>query len=261
MNTVRILKYELRDVLRSRALIVYTVFFLCATELLIQFGGGGDRALMSLGSVVLLVVPLVGLVLGMMFVYNAREFSELLLSQPVSRRQLFGGLYLAFLLPLAAGLTVGAGIPLALHGAGNGRSGTAILLLVIGLLLTGIFTALAFAIAIRVTDRVRGIGLGLLTWILLALAWDALVLAGVNAFHAWPLERPLLLLMMLNPIDLARVLLMLEFDVSALMGYTGAVFQDFFGGRLGLAVALTALFVWWLVPVAAGARALEKKDF
>ncbi len=33
----------------------------------------------------------------------------------------------------------------------------------------------------------------------------------------------------LNPIDLSRILILLQLDVSAMMGYTGAVFKDFFG--------------------------------
>jgi Cu-processing system permease protein len=104
-------------------------------------------------------------------------------------------------------------------------------------------------------------GMGLLVWIFLAVAWDALVLAGANAFHAWPLERPLLVLMILNPVDLARVVLMLNFDVSALMGYTGAVFEEFFGQSVGLAVALAALSAWLAAPLWAGARQFARKDF
>jgi Cu-processing system permease protein len=67
--------------------------------------------------------------------------------------------------------------------------------------------------------------------------------------------------MILNPVDLARVVLMLNFDVSALMGYTGAVFEDFFGGSMGLAVALLALGVWLAAPLVAGAKAFARKDF
>ena len=260
-TTARVLKYEIRDVLRSRTLIVYALFFLVVAELLFRFSGGGSRALLSLASVTLLVVPLVSVVLATMFVYNAREFNELLLSQPVSRAQLFGGLYLGLCLPLVLGLLAGIGIPVLIHGVEPGQMRTVAMLLIAGVFLTAIFTALAFAIALRIEDRVRGMGLALLAWIFLAVAWDALVLAGANAFYAWPLERPLLVLMILNPVDLARVVLMLNFDVSALMGYTGAVFEDFFGGTIGLVVALAALSAWLAVPLYAGARQFARKDF
>ena len=99
-TTAKVLKYELRDVARSRAVIVYALFFLTASELLFRFSGGSAKALLSLANIALIVVPLVSLVLGTMFLYNAREFNELLLSQPVNRRQLYAGLYLGLALPL-----------------------------------------------------------------------------------------------------------------------------------------------------------------
>ena len=65
----------------------------------------------------------------------------------------------------------------------------------------------------------------------------ALVLLAAVQFADYPLERPMLALMIANPIDLARLVLLLHFDVAALLGYTGAVFERFVGGALGLVVA------------------------
>src|SRR5918993_5393777 len=91
---LKVTGYQMRDVMRSRWLIAYAMFFLLATDALLRFGGADVKALLSLSNVVLLVIPLVALVFGTMHVYNAREFTELLLAQPVGRRELFGGLYL-----------------------------------------------------------------------------------------------------------------------------------------------------------------------
>jgi Cu-processing system permease protein len=262
MTTLRILRYELRDAVRSRALILYGAFFFLATELLVRFSADSAQALLSLANLTLLVVPLVSLVLGTMFVYNAREFVELLLSQPVNRPQLFVGLYLGVAGPLAGGVLLGGGVPVMVHGLDQHGGSLAVLLLCVSAVyLTAIFTALAFAIALRSDDRLRGIGVALVTWLFLAVVWDGLVLFGANVFYAYPLERPLLISMMLNPVDLARVVLMLHFDVAALMGYTGTVFRDFFGGPLGLIVALAALTIWLLVPLGLGLRRFARKDF
>jgi Cu-processing system permease protein len=67
--------------------------------------------------------------------------------------------------------------------------------------------------------------------------------------------------MMANPIDIARLALLLRFDGAALMGYTGAVFLKFFDGSVGVAVTLAALTVWVTLPIALGVRAFERKDF
>ena len=66
---------------------------------------------------------------------------------------------------------------------------------------------------------------------------------------------------MANPIDLARISLLLQLDVSALMGYTGAIFQQFLGGALGAVVASGALILWIAGPLMLGVRAFRSKDF
>ena len=89
-TTAKIIRYELRDVLRSRSLIAYALFFLLVMEALLRFGDGA-KAAVSLMNIVLLLIPLVSVVFGTMYLYGAREFTELLLAQPVHRAQLFAG--------------------------------------------------------------------------------------------------------------------------------------------------------------------------
>lgn len=260
--TGKVLKYELRDVIRSRALLVYGAFFLVATDALLRFGGADPRALLGLVNLVLLVIPLMAVVFGTMYVYHAREFVEVLLAQPVARGQLFAGLYLGLALPLSAAFALGLVVPATIHGAwAPALRGTLLTLIATGVALTGIVTAIALLIAVRVEDRVRGLGLAVALWLGAAVLYDGLILLVATMFSEYPLERPLLGLMLANPVDLARVMLLLEFDISALMGYTGAVFQRFFGSAGGRAVAAAALGLWIAVPVWLGARAFRRKDF
>jgi Cu-processing system permease protein len=71
----------------------------------------------------------------------------------------------------------------------------------------------------------------------------------------------MLVLTLLNPVDLARTLLLLSFDLTALMGYTGAVFERFFGSALGIASAAGALLLWTAIPALLGLRSFTRKDF
>jgi Cu-processing system permease protein len=256
----RVARYQMRDVARSRWLIAYALFFLVLTDALFRFGGGGSRTLLSLVDIVLFIVPLVTIVFGTMYLYNAREFVELILAQPVRRRAVFGGLYAGLVGPLVAGFVAGVGIPFALHGA-SGASGTLLAVLGIGTLLTLVFGAVALLIAVLADDRLKGLGLAIGVWLLSAVVYDGLVLLLVSIFADYPLERPMLGAMLANPVDLARVLLLLRFDVAALLGYTGAVFQQFFGGARGAAIAVAALIVWAVAPLAFAARAFARKDF
>jgi Cu-processing system permease protein len=64
----------------------------------------------------------------------------------------------------------------------------------------------------------------------------------------------------LNPIDLSRILILLQLDVSAMMGYTGAVFKDFFGTSTGLLFSFFVLLFWIILPVWYSARKFNSKD-
>ena len=262
MNTLlKVLKYQSKDAMRSRWLLAYAAFFMLVTEVLLRFSGDPAKVQLSLVSVVLFLVPLVSIVFGTVYLYNAREFIELLLAQPVNRRQMYGGLYLGLTLPLVLAFVCGLGIPFLFHGSDTSAIGTLAWLLVSGVVLTCVFTAVASLIAIRCEDRLRGLGAAIGAWMLLTVVYDGLVLFVLAAFSSYPLERAALGLMMANPIDIARVSLLLRFDGAAMMGYTGAVFLDFFGKGYGMLLTAAALSLWVLLPLVLGMRAFERKDF
>lgn len=264
MNGVvlKLVRSQVRDALRSRWLAVYALFFVLLTDGLLRFSGNDEKAILSLTTVVLIVIPLVTLVLSTIYVYNAREFTELLLAQPIKRSSLFAGLYLGLTLPMAAGFALGVGVPFAARGGGDpAQRGALLTLIALGVVLTCVFTAIAFWIALRSEDRLRGLGIALGTWLVLGLLYDGLVLLVVAMFSDYPIERPLLALSFANPIDLGRTLMLLRLDVAALMGYTGAVFQRFFAGSTGVLLGSAALAGWVLVPLALSARLFRRKDF
>jgi Cu-processing system permease protein len=263
MNTaLKVLRFQLRDVLRNRWMIGYGLLLLGLTETLFRLGGGGERAVVSLLNVVLIFVPLVSVMFGTLYLYGAREFIELLLAQPVGRPALFAGLYAGLALPLTLAFAVGVGTPFLLRAGEGGAPLTSLaVLLGTGALLTLSFTALAFLLALHFDDRARGLGAALLLWLACAVLYDGVVLLTVVVFSDYPLELPLIVLTLLNPMDLGRVLLLLDFDVGALMGYTGAVFQGFFGTGVGIAVSTAALTGWAVVPLGFAVRRFKRRDF
>jgi Cu-processing system permease protein len=259
-TTLKIARYELRDVLRSRSLFAYALFFFLVTETLRRFAGGAKAAL-SLMNVVLLLIPLVSIVFGTIYLYHAREFTEMLLAQPVRRTQLFVGQFIGLAVPLTAAFPLGFGAPFTMHATDAGTLGTLLMIGACGVALTVVFTALAALVVARVDDRVKGVGSAIGLWLALTIVYDGLVMMGLVVLADYPVEPAALVAIVANPIDLARVLILLRLDISALMGYTGAVFQQFFGGSVGIAVASFALLLWAGAPLVLGARYFRKKDF
>jgi Cu-processing system permease protein len=255
-----IAKPQVRNVIRSRWLASYFAFFLLVSEGLLRFSGGDARSLLGLVNVVLFVVPMATLVYGIIFLYNSREFIELMLAQPIRRRTLFSALYAGLVIPLTAAVIAGMLIPFLYHGFGEGQRLSLALIIGGAGALTAVFTGIAFCVALSIEDRLAGVGAGLGIWLLLALVYDGALLFIV-ALSEQPLEKSLLVATLANPIDLVRIGLLLQFDVSALMGHTGAVFSSFFSGGAGLVMIAAALTAWIAIPVLGGFMAFKRKDF
>lgn len=258
---LRLLACGARDVGRRRWLLAYTLFYVLLTDALFRFGGDGERAVLSLINVVLGLVPLVSVIFGTMYLYHAREFIQMMLAQPVGRRSLFVGLYGGLAGPLTASFVIGVGVPLAWHGAIGDAARPLAVLLATGAALSLVFTGLAFVIALACRDRAVGLAVAILVWLGATVLYDGLVLIAVILLRDYPLEQPLLSGMLSNPVDLARVLLLMQFDLGALAGYTGAVFERFFGAVQGSLWATAALLLWISVPFAGGLRLFARKDF
>lgn len=261
-TTVKVMKYAFFDLLRSRWLIVYTLFFAAATAGLLYFGDEPSQAALSSLNLVLLVVPLVALMLGMNYYYYTRDFVQLILTQPVSRPSVFIGQYAGVALPLAGAFVVGTGVPFLVYAFSNPVSVSMIVsLLVSGALISLVFTALAFWLGIANEERARALGLALGVWLLLTVVYDGLMLFFIMLAQAYPIERAVIGLSLLNPVDLSRILVLMQLDAAALMGYTGALFRTFLGSGLGVALSVTVLAVWVFVPTLLAGRSFRLKNF
>ncbi len=248
--------------MRSRWSYVYFAFYMALGFVLLFLNNDINKAIITLLNIIIVLTPLIGTIFGVMYYYNSKEFTELLLAQPIKRSKIFMGQFLGISISLTLSLTLGLGIPFLLYGL---FMSTAIfdfvLLLVVGSLLNFIFVALAFNIALSNVNKIKGFGYAILMWLFLAVIYDGLFLISLVMFNEYPLDKFSLLATMFNPIDLSRILILLKLDISALLGYTGAVFKKFFGTNLGLIISFAAMILWIVLPVWRINVKLKKKDF
>lgn len=258
----KILKYSFYDLMRSRWSYVYFAFYLLLGFVLLFLNNDVDKAIITLMNIIIVLTPLIGTIFGVMYYYNSKEFTELLLAQPIKRSTIFIGQYLGISISLTLSLILGLGIPFLVYGL---FMSSAIfdfgLLLVVGSFLNFIFVALAYNIALSNTNKIKGFGYAILLWLFLAVIYDGLFLISLMVFNEYPLDNFSLLATMSNPIDLSRILILLKLDISALLGYTGAVFKKFFGTNFGLIISLVVMSLWVIFPVWRIQRKLRKKDF
>lgn len=252
----RVIKYVFYDILRTRFILMYTVFLLISTFALFQFDGDTDKVVLSLLNIVLMVVPLVSVVFATIHFFNSYEFIELMLAQPIRRSTIFRSEYLAVAFSLCTAYVVGVGVPILMFGV----SPSVLTLLFTGVVLTLVFVSLAFLSSVLTRDKAKAIGIALLFWFYFSLIYDGLLLWVVYSFSDYPLEKITLVLIAFNPVDLARIVMLLQLDIAALMGYTGAFYQQFFGSSLGMLFSTSILFIWIALPITLALRIFKRKD-
>ncbi len=259
---LKILKYSFYDLMRSRWSYVYFFFYLLLGIVLLFLNNNLSKAVITLMNVIITLVPLIGTIFGVMYYYNSKEFTELLLAQPIKRTSIFLGQYFGVALSLSMSLILGLGLPFVFYGV---FMSSAIwdfaLLLITGTFLTLIFTALAFNIALANENKIKGFGYAILLWLFMAVIYDGIFLMSLMFFEDYPLDKFSLIATMFNPIDLSRVLILLKLDIAALLGYTGAVFQKFFGTNFGFVISSAVLSLWVIIPTYFIKIQASKKDF
>ena len=241
---------------------MYFLFYLALGFVLLFLNNDLSKAVITLMNVIIVLVPLISTIFGVMYFYNSKEFTELLLAQPLKRNSIFLGQYLGVAGSLTMSLVLGLGIPFILYGLFRSDAiWDFSLLLITGGFLTLIFTALAFNISLSNENKIKGFGYAVLLWLFLAVIYDGLFLMSLILFEEYPLDSFSLAATMFNPIDLSRTLILLKLDISALLGYTGAIFKQFFGTDKGLIVSILTLILWTVLPIWLLSYKAKRKDF
>lgn len=259
---LKILKYSFYDLMRSRWSYVYFLFYLLLGFVLLFLNNDVSKAIITIMNIILVLTPLIGTIFGVMYYYDSREFTELLLAQPLKRSTIFMGQYFGVAISLGLSLVLGLGIPFAVYGLfQSSEIWNFSSLLVTGAFLTFIFVALSYNLALSYENKIKGFGFAILMWLFFAVIYDGIFLILMMSFNDYPLDKMALVGSSLNPIDLSRILIILKLDISALLGYTGAVFKNFFGTMSGMITSFSLLVAWVVFPVWRIVAKSKKKDF
>jgi Cu-processing system permease protein len=253
---------EMRDALRNRWFVLYTLAFVglslafsymaLAGAGIAGFAGFG-RTAASLINLVLLIVPLMALTVGAQSLAGEQEKGTLayLLAQPVARSEVFLGKYLGLLLSLLASLTLGfgiAGIVIAIN-----RSGAANPLILIRLVAQTFLlalTMLSVGFLISALSRRAGVavGVGLFLWLAFVFLGD-LGLMGTAIAMRLPIEQ-LFALSLLNPLQVFKMASILDINATLdILGPAGIYAMQEHGSALRW-IFLGVTLSWILVPAA-----------
>ncbi|HEU4647504.1 MAG TPA: ABC transporter permease subunit [Gemmatimonadales bacterium] len=263
---------ELRAALRGRVVQGFALLFgvlalsvsvagLAASgQLLVQ---GYARTAVSLLTLAIYLLPLLGLVVGAHAFGAENGGTELLLVQPVSRTGVLLGRALGLAAALGGVAIAGFGLAGVVVGLGAGWAGLGGYCAVLaGTLLVG-WAALAAGVLIGVLARSRlaAVGAALAAWLLAAVLYDLAAIALLQLTGSGEPGPYLVTLLALNPIDGMRALGLVSLGADVLLGPTGAAMQRALGPDGGAALVLGALAAWIAIPLWLAGRVYCERDF
>jgi Cu-processing system permease protein len=252
----KISKYVILDLIRNRIVISYLLVLLAISFTLFNLDSNPVKGILGLLNISLLIVPLVSIIFGTIYYYNSSEFIELLLTMPIKRKQIIISVYTGLAIALSSAVALGMGIPILIYSP----NATGLTLLLVSIALTWVFVSIAILASVLTRDKAKGIGVVILLWLYFSLIYDGILLFILFSFSDYPMEKPMVALSALNPIDLGRIYILLQLDISAIMGYTGAIYRDFLGGATGMFFAMAMLLVWMFIPLFISIRRFNRKD-
>lgn len=254
----KLLKYEFLNIVRNRWVFVLAAGLFAVTYALIRIAGDFVKSILSLSSVIVIVVPLIATLFSVVYWYYSERFTELLLTQPILRRQLLLARWLALGASLTAAMGIGIVLPFALF---DGVDQGVLFIFLTTAFLAMVFVTLGIWIASGRVDRMKGIGLALTLWFYFAAIHDALSLLILLGLREYPLDPVAATLGILNPIGLIRVLHLMRYEAPLLLSYSGAFVRNVLTGGVGMTMVIGVGLLWLSVPILLAKRKFEGRDF
>lgn len=229
-------------------------------QLLVQ---GFTRTAVSLLTLALYLLPLLGLIMGAHAFGSEDGGTEMLLVQPVARGAVVCGRVLGLALALIVVALVGFGLAAVIVGGFAGWDGMGAYVLVAAISTAVGLAGLAAGVLIGVLARRRpaAIGGALAAWVCAAVLYDLVAIGLLQLTGSGEPGRYLVTLLALNPIDGVRAFGLVALGADVLLGPTGAAMQRAMGPGGGAAIVLGSLLAWWVLPVAGAVRVYARRDF
>jgi Cu-processing system permease protein len=185
----------------------------------------------------------------------------LLLTYPVTKRQILVGKFLGHVAILAAATLVGygvAGVAVAIGGNADAQSWRAFATLIASsVMLGGAFLALAYWVSASVRERATAAGIAIGIWFGLVVIYDLALMGLLIASRGWIDETVFPYLLLANPADIYRLLNLTAFEnVRSFSGMAGLSEQAQFSPW----TLVAALAIWIAVPLGLAARRFGRSE-
>jgi len=270
-NVLTIARRELREAVRSRWFVLYTIAFV-ALGLGVSYisaaaaGSSGlagyGRTTAGLINIILLVVPLMALTAGAGAIASDRERGTLayMLAQPVSRFEVLLGKYLGLALALVASIALGIGLCAGILAWKSGATGPGAMVWFAGLSVGLALAMLSVGMLISALSRKASVAVGaaVFLWLVLVFVSDLGLMAGTLALKLR--IEDLFALSLINPLQVFKMWSLHAIDSSLdVLGPAGLYASEELGPRLH-AIFGGALAAWVCLPLAIAGAVFSRRS-
>ncbi len=221
------------------------------------------RTTVTMLNLVLIIIPVVALVACGQSLSGDPGYFEFLASQPIGRTDILlgkvAGLFVALTVITVFGFGLG-GLMIALK---TNSEGIWKYFIFVGMSITLglVFVSLSAMLSILANRRAMAIVTALVLWFFFLFIYDFIVLSASYYVEEAYLRKMLYFSLLGNPIDLARVVVLMSVGGEAALGAAGAGLLRMFGGAVTSAISAAALFaVWVAVPLGIAALVFRRQD-
>ncbi len=257
MAFTALLLKEIRDSFRNKWLILYTVSFAALGLTFSYYGYMGlgvlgfrafGRVSAALVNMALYMIPLMSMSLAGLSIVGEREKGtlEIILSQPVSKNEIILSKFLGITVSITLATMLGYGIASWYLWMFLSSADLSIYLLIVSgcLALAASLTAFGLIISVISRSRFEALGIILLSWLFLLIIYEFIII-GLTITMKIPLQD-LVFLVMINPVEAARLLMISFIDPSLLLlGPSGIYLTELFKAALPY-ILLGSLLAWTL---------------
>ncbi|MDE0290996.1 MAG: ABC transporter permease subunit [Candidatus Dadabacteria bacterium] len=257
-NVFLIIRKEIRDSLRNKWFVIYTLSLTLLAVLLVHIGytrgslieyRGYGRTAASLINLILLFIPLIALITGSISLSGERENGTLayLLSHPVSKIEIFIGKYFGILISITVAVFLSFGLAgFLIYIKGTDESGVNYMLTAfLSVLLAASLLSMGFLISVFNYKVSKSISIGILVWFVFLIVGDLGIIGASTVLNLGIKE--VFYLTIVNPLEAYKItsILMLtpRFEV---LGPPGIYALNNLG-RTNLSILLILIQVAWVV--------------
>lgn len=268
-----IIKKEFLDSIRSRWLIAFTVitfFLVIGLPFVVAYSLGLmaptiETLISGTSEIVYPFLPLIALPIGSAALIGERDRNtlELLLSQPISKINVFIGKLVGMFIAVCTAITIGMGVAALVILETPTIEYFSVLVIAYGL--TAVMLGLALAISAFSKDRSMALGIALFFWFLFAVLIDMGFLSLVVTVAFDPVY--LIPIVAANPLELVRqitiyaIIVGPDFAVNlATLGPLGIAMVKVFGVNGIIPFLYTSMAVWIIIPTVAAFIGFVRKD-